>query len=347
MEPECPGVAAAGLGDEGGVHEPHRAERIVAEPLHDGCGGGDEGCGVEVVLQAEVSVGEGACGLALAADQGPAVKRTPDVTRFIRSAERAAEPFLNAAPLFVVVVIPDFASGDGFADAAGQGVVAVGGGGGGAVCAGDEAVPCVPGEGAGGAPCPGFGHGFHVAGAIEGGRGDSGDGGDFVGFVVGAALGQGRAGGVIAQPVARFVKRPDFRLLEVGNPGVVGGSASQVPTLMLIVLLQAVIPIKVILLEPFRRKGGTGHGVGQDVALPGHAAHPVAPVGGVHEFRAAGLPDRFHQPAKAVESGIHVPGIPAGGSVMLLIFTSGLIEVTVGPLHFIAHGAAVGAGFDF
>ena len=87
--------------------------------------------------------------------------------------------------------------------------------------------------------------------------------------------------------------------------------------------------------------------MGQDVALPSDATHPVAPVGGVHEFRAAGLPDRFHQPAKAVQSGIHVPGIPAGGSVMLLIFTSGLIEATVGPLHFIAHGAAVGAGFDF
>ena len=60
MEQECPSVAATGLGDERGVHEPDGAKGIVAEPLNDGCGRGDEGSGVEVVLQAEVSVGEGA-----------------------------------------------------------------------------------------------------------------------------------------------------------------------------------------------------------------------------------------------------------------------------------------------
>ena len=59
MEQERPGVAAAGLCYERGIHEPQEAEGIVAEPFHNGGGRGDEGSGVEVVLQAEVSVGEG------------------------------------------------------------------------------------------------------------------------------------------------------------------------------------------------------------------------------------------------------------------------------------------------
>jgi len=309
VEQERPGGGGGGMGDKSGIHEPDGAESVVAEPLGDGGSWCDDSGWVEVVFEAEVGVGQGAAGIPLAADEGPAVKGTPDVFGFIRAAERAGEALLNAAPLFIVVIIPGLPPGDGFADAAGEGVIAVGDSDG-AVREGDQPVPGVPREGAAGLPTSGFRHGGHVARGAEYGGGHSGgagQGGDLVGFVVGAALCQGRTGGVVREPVSGFIKAADFGLLEIGDAGVVGGGAGQVAALMLIVLLETVIPKEVVLPGVFRSDGT--HGVGQDIALPSDSPHGVSSVAGVHQLCAARLPDGFDQTAKPVEAGEDIPGV--------------------------------------